>query len=122
MFFNNVVFGFFLILIIHQQSAKKKAYNLLEFRNYQINRMNNEIQVQRDDLKLMNKTKDKFFSIIAHDLKNPFNSIKGFTELMIENSKEYDEEKIFMWHVFIRGFLHVCRSGVGRPCRIFRNL
>ena len=35
--------------------------------------MDNEIETQRDDLKKMNKTKDQFFSIIAHDLKNPLN-------------------------------------------------
>ncbi|MCF6167294.1 tetratricopeptide repeat-containing sensor histidine kinase [Lutibacter sp.] len=98
-----VLFGLFLIILIQQQTAKKKAYNLLEYKNYQINKMNDEIQAQRDNLKLINKTKDKFFSIIAHDLKNPFNSIKGFTELMIENSNEYDEEKKLKFLKIIKG-------------------
>ena len=110
-----VVFGFFLVLIIHQQSAKKKAFNLLEFRNYQINRMNDEIQVQRDDLKQMNKTKDKFFSIIAHDLKNPFNSIKGFTELMIENNTDYDEEKRLK-------FLKIIKDSTNKASTLLNNL
>jgi signal transduction histidine kinase len=110
-----VVFGFFLILIIHQQTAKKKAYNLLEFRNYQIKKMNTEIEVQRDDLKKMNRAKDKFFSIIAHDLKNPFNSIKGFTELMIDNNNEYDEEKRLR-------FLKIIKDSTDKASILLSNL
>ena len=45
-------------------------------------------------LKDLNATKDKFFSIIAHDLKNPFTSLLSFSELIYKNAEKLSAEKI----------------------------
>lgn len=98
-----VIFAFLLILLIQQNASKKKAYNLLEYKNYQVHKMKDEIDEQSNKLKQLNSTKDKFFSIIAHDLKNPFNSIAGFTDLMIENNEIYDAAKRLKFLKIIKG-------------------
>lgn len=60
--------------------------------------------LQREQIRKQNKAlfesnaeKDKFFSIIAHDLKNPFNSILGFSDLIIEQLKVKNYDSIDMY-------------------------
>jgi signal transduction histidine kinase len=55
-----------------------------------------EIEVQKQALELsqLNATKDKFFSMIAHDLRNPFNNIQGLSELVLSELENKNYENI----------------------------
>lgn len=58
-----------------------------------INRQKSELEIRGRELEKANITKDKFFSIIAHDLKNPFHSILGFTDLMVKNYDNIEDDR-----------------------------
>jgi len=66
-------------------------------------------------LREANATKDKFFNIIAHDLKNPFTSIIGFTKLLRNNLESYDKEKI-------RDFIERIENSSSATFKLLENL
>lgn len=60
------------------------------------------LEKQNQELEHAVATKDRFISILSHDLRAPFNSILGLCELLIENIYEYDKEKIKKFVVAIQ--------------------
>ncbi len=52
------------------------------------------INQQNAELSKLNADKDRFISILAHDLKSPFNSILGFLGILSKNIRNYDIDKI----------------------------
>ena len=88
---------------INSELDKKVQMRTIELQN--INRkLNIEIEerkraetaLQESETKLReaNAAKDKFFSIIAHDLRNPFNAVIGFSNVLRENIFELDIKEI----------------------------
>ncbi len=53
-----------------------------------------KIEAQRKELDNLNQTKDKLFSVIAHDLRNPFQSILGFSNLLRDNFRDFSPEQV----------------------------
>ncbi|HLO57335.1 MAG TPA: ATP-binding protein [Bacteroidales bacterium] len=75
---------------------------------YLVNRMNNKhvalnkkLAAQSHEMEALNDMKDKFFSFVAHNLKNPFNTIMGFSELMHRAADSNDIVKAREYSVLI---------------------
>ncbi len=56
-------------------------------------RANRKLAESKKHVDEINATKDKFFSIIAHDLKAPFSSILGLSNLLVKDFDTFDKEK-----------------------------
>ena len=72
-------------VMIYIYLVKSRTNRLLKYQNEQISLANEALRESEKNLKELNATKDKFFSIISHDLRNPFASILSISELMVEN-------------------------------------
>lgn len=66
-------------------------------------------------LKEMVDTKDRFFSIIAHDLKSPFNALLGFSSILNNEYQSFDDETRLS---FIRNIYDSAKS----TSRLLENL
>lgn len=78
-------------------NAKRKSEELLTQLSNVNKELTSNIQViaeQSHQLENLNATKDKFFSIVAHDLRSPLNSLKGFSSLLIDHFDSLNKDEI----------------------------
>lgn len=67
----------------------KESNKIIQYNLNQQNLLVEELSAAKDKLEVINSEKDKFFSIIAHDLRAPFNGFLGLTKIMAENITDF---------------------------------
>lgn len=110
----------------------KKAYEDLEHQSQHLNKLyvqliKNEtfLRNTNDELKKLNEMKDKFFSIVSHDLRSPFAGILTMTDILKNNADSFTKEELISMlqslneqaqqtYKFIEDLLEWSRSQMGR--------
>tara|TARA_R110002126_G_scaffold113243_4_gene251665 strand:- start:769 stop:2640 length:1872 start_codon:yes stop_codon:yes gene_type:complete len=62
--------------------------------NKELKTQNNIINEQKSELHELNATKNKFFSIVAHDLRSPLASLKSFSSVLVDHIDSISKEEI----------------------------
>ncbi len=91
------------------------AKNDLKETNQKLLLSQEALKTANQQLEQTNKEKDKFFSIIAHDLKSPFTGILGLSEMLRDDAPELDTESIIKY----AGLIH---SSTQQTFELLKNL
>jgi signal transduction histidine kinase/Tfp pilus assembly protein PilF len=76
-------------MTVYLYLVKRRSNRTLEAANARVNLQNQQLQE-------LNATKDKFFSIISHDLKGPLNSLTSFSNLLINYYDSLSRDEVQM--------------------------
>ena len=99
-----------------------REYRVKIARNESLRKTNQHIEEQREALKRSNSDKDKLFSIVSHDLRGPFNSLKMILDLTASGDLNHDEIQMLLLklnksvganHGFIENLLLWSKSQLG---------
>ncbi len=80
------------IIIAINLRSKKRTNQMLAERNLQISNAIQKLSESENELQKLNRSKDRIFSVVAHDLRNPVAAVTGFSELLYDNFEEFTVE------------------------------
>jgi PAS domain S-box-containing protein len=75
-------------------TARKKAEDQLKINLIELEQLNYQAKIYAKELEELNETKDKLFSIIAHDLRSPFQVIQSASNLLIDEFDSFNKEEL----------------------------
>ncbi|WPP49298.1 tetratricopeptide repeat-containing sensor histidine kinase [Catalinimonas niigatensis] len=85
---------FFSVALYLANNRNKKKNKLLASKNQEIHQQAGVLSEQKNHLEKINKTKDKLFSIVSHDIRSPLNTLKGFSYLLTQQIDAMDKEEM----------------------------
>jgi signal transduction histidine kinase len=95
-----VLIGYLYIILfllrMLEEAAQKTEKLITELRNN-----NNELINKREELSSLVKTKDKLFSVLAHDLQSPFMGISGLSDMIKENAEKGNTDEVIEYSKMI---------------------
>lgn len=75
-------------------SEVNESKNILEQKTIELAGLNQKLNESEQELKALNASKDKFFSIIAHDLRSPFTSLLGLTDYLASEYRNISTDEL----------------------------
>jgi len=110
-----VVFVVLLIVFMYVDRRIRKSRKQNAILENQIAIRTNELKQAYTEVKASNASKDKLFSIIAHDLRNPLNSLMGFSSLLKDQRNNFSDEEQ-------QDFINVIYSSANNLSNLMDNL
>jgi PAS domain S-box-containing protein len=103
------------LLIVNDVTKRKNNEEALRKSEEKFRILATDLSENENRLKDLIATKDKFFSIIAHDLRSPFNSILGFIDLIQNQYDDIDDSEK-------KNYLKLIEVDIQRTLKLLDNL